>query len=339
VTAITDTPIAGASMQHDNDNVRVDIPADAYVVKAIFDDIPGDDIASEILEHVERTGEPHTWRGRTHKGGRMMDSAAGNDNRPSYLKNPRIASRGEWIGNEFYPDTRFHKKPQAAIDAAKAEDRILERRERVRLGKRAAIGKDWDGRADNDNINWPLATALLREGNTELLKAAVAYRRIHAQAHCGAVLGGSSAPLGKGMALDQRTHITASGNVVYKGARSVETAEPESQPTMKVLPYVAEDDGVERNTTRVPKPWNGDQPVNDMIDAQTKLVALRERLGALVEPLELSVVDGKTYQEVGNSVGVANRAGALGAGRATVHLALLTLRDSLGNIKRSDLAA
>lgn len=66
MTAITDTPIAGASMQHDNDNVRVDIPADAYVVKAIFDDIPGDDIASDILEHVERTGEPHTWRGHTH---------------------------------------------------------------------------------------------------------------------------------------------------------------------------------------------------------------------------------------------------------------------------------
>lgn len=268
-----------------------------------------------------------------------MDGAADNDNRPDFLKTPRIASRGEWIGNEFYPDTRFHKKPQAAIDAAKAEDRILERRERVRLGKRAAIGKDWDGRADNDNINWPLATALLREGNTELLKAAVAYRRIHAQAHCGAVLGGSSAPLGKGMALDQRTHITASGNIVYKGARSVETAEPESQPMMKVLPYVAEDDGIERNVAKVPRPWNGDKPVNDMIDAQTKLIALRERLGALVEPLELSVVDGKTYQEVGNSLGEAHKVPATSAGRTVVHLALLTARDAFGSIKRPDLAA
>lgn len=207
--------------------------------------------------------------------------------------------------------------------------------QKVRLAYRAKKGADYDGAA-NDNINWPLATSLIREGNTELLKAAMAYRRIHDTAKSEAVLGGTSAPLGAGMSLDQRTHIKPNGSIAYKGARKVDYVE--GQATMKVPPYAREDDGVERNVVRIPKQWNGDKPVNDMIDAQNKLEELRRVVGPLVEPLEMAVIDGETYQTIGNSLGVANRAGALGAGRATVHMALVAVRSALGELQRKDLA-
>lgn len=218
----------------------------------------------------------------------------------------------------------------------KPHEREAVHAQKVRLAARAKRGADYDGAA-NDNIAWPLATSLIREGNTELLKAAMAYRRIHDTAKSEAVLGGTSAPLGAGMSLDQRTHIKPNGSIAYKGARKVDYVE--GQATMKVPPYVNDEDGIERNVVRIPRPWNGDRPVNDMIDAEGKLEFLRAIIGPLVEPLEMAVVDGATYQEIGNSVGVANRAGALGAGRATVHLALLRVRDALGELRREDLAA
>lgn len=232
----------------------------------------------------------------------------------------------------------LHRNKQQIADAMKAE-RAAMRKQKVRLGKRAKIGADWDGRADNDNINWPLATSLIREGNTELLKAAVAYRRIHAQANSGAVLGGGAAVLREGMSLDRHIHLRENGTIAYKHARQSEAASVEFPAKMKVKPYANDEDGVERNAVRVPKPWNGDQPVNDMIDAQGKLSGLRHRLGVLVEPLEMAVIDGATYQQVGNASGVADRSGSISAGRAVVHLALLSVRDALGNVRRQDLAA
>lgn len=258
---------------------------------------------------------------------------------PTFITNPRIAAHGEWVGGEFIPDTPFHKISKEEREAKRKAEWHAMHKERARLAVRMKIGKDWDGKADNDNINWPLATSLVREGNTELLKAAMAYRRLHDQANSGSVLGGSSAPLGKGMSLDQRTHITANGNIAYKGVRTVETSEPERAATMKVQPYRVEDDGEERNVAKIPKPWNGDQPVNDRIDAQAKLDGLRYRLGVLVEPLEMAVIDGATYQAIGNSLGVANRAGAIGAGCAAVHMGLIAVRDMLGHVSRKDLAA
>lgn len=194
------------------------------------------------------------------------------------------------------------------------------------LSRRFAKSKDWDGAADNDNaLNWPLARALVREGNTDLLKVAIEYRRIYDTAKSEAVLGGKSPVKSEGMSLVQRIQQHEDGNVEYKGARKSDAAAADIPPKMKIPAggFSA------TNQTNIPRPWGGDRPVNDMIDAQAKLVRLQVRLGYLCEPLELAVVDGATLETVGNSVGVANRAGAMGAGRAVVHMGLTTVRDIL----------
>ena len=211
--------------------------------------------------------------------------------------------------------------------------------EKRRLAARASYGKDWDGKADNDNVAWPLATSLIREGNLELLKAAMAYRRAYDSAKSEATLGGKGVALKDGFALDRHIHIRASGSIAYKHVRQSEAASVDIPAVAKVAPYANEEDGVERNTVRIPKPWDGDRQVNDMIDAQGKLARLRSSLGALAEPLEMAVIDGATYQAVGNACGVADRSGSIAAGRAIVHIALVAVRDAVGNVRREDLAA
>jgi hypothetical protein len=211
--------------------------------------------------------------------------------------------------------------------------------QKMRLGKRAAIGKDWDGKADNDNIAWPLAKALLAEGNTELLKYAMAYRRIHDTAKSEAMLGGKSVSVRDGIALDRYAYIRPNGTIVYKHARQKKSADVDIPAKQYVAPFEDEEAQVNRNSINIPKPWHGDRPVNDMIDAQGQLAGLRRALGHLCEPFELACIDGRTLAEVGNAAGIANRAGSMGAGRALCHMALFTIRDFLGGVKRSDLAA
>ena len=60
-----------------------------------------------------------------------------------------------------------------------------------------------------------------------------------------------------------------------------------------------------------------------------------------LEPFELAVIDGRTLAEVGNAAGVAARSGAMGAGRAIVHMGLIAVRDALGSkpINYQDLIA
>lgn len=205
-----------------------------------------------------------------------------------------------------------------------------------RLSARSKIGADWDGTAANDNIAWPLATALIREGNMELLKAAIAYRKLNDEANSSAMLGGTSPEIASGYKLDRTTWVRASGGIATK-VRKLESMD--APATMRVSPFEDEDTLVQKNSVKIPKPWNGDAPVNSMIDAQRRLGELRERLGILVEPMEMAVVDGETYQSVGNASGVSDRSGSIAAGRAIVHMALISLRDFIGNVKRSDIDA
>lgn len=211
--------------------------------------------------------------------------------------------------------------------------------QKVRLHARSSIGKDWDGKADNDNINWPLATSLIREGNTELLKAAMAYRKIHTEAYSGAVLGGAGVVMREGFSLDRHTKIRADGTIAYKHVRQREAAEVDIPAKQYVPPFEDEEAQTNHNCIKVPKPWNGDAPVNNKLDSQTRLVALRQHLGILVEPLEMSVVDGATYEAVGRSMGEAHKVPATAVGRSAVHMALISVRDAMGNITRKSLAA
>lgn len=212
--------------------------------------------------------------------------------------------------------------------------------EKRRLYSRSKIGSDWDGKAANDNIAWPLATALVREGNTELLKAAMYYRKVHDTAKSEAKLGGSSVSIGDGVALDRYSYVRPNGSVVYARPRQKQSADVDipakrytSPPSYDTVDHSSEEVKVS-NWSNVPKPWNGDEPVNNMLDAQRRLGELRSWLGPLVEALEMAAIDGATYQEIGNASGVADRSGSIAAGRALVHTGLASLRSALGELKR-----
>lgn len=232
--------------------------------------------------------------------------------------------------------------PARMIYADRERDAV--RVQKSRLADRARYGSEWDGKAANDNIAWPLATALIREGNTELLKAAMYYRKIHDTAKSEALLGGRTVSIGDGMALDRYSYVRPDGTVTYARPRQKQAASVDiparhytsPPPYDNILP--SSEEVKVSNWTNIPKPWKGDEPVNNMIDAQQRLGDLRAVLGILVEPLEMAVVDGETYQAVGNAAGVADRSGSIAAGRAIVHMALVSLRNVLGNVRKSDLS-
>ena len=192
------------------------------------------------------------------------------------------------------------------------------RMQKSRLAKRARIGADWDGKAANDNIAWPLATALVREGNTELLKAAIAYRKLNDEANSSAMLGIGSSCLGS-LQIDDDTILTRGGKVVRLDL-----------PKRKTSPVEVDESGTQSNWSSVPKPWNGDEPVNNMIDARRKLSLVQARLGPLCEAVEMAVVDGSTYKEVGAFLGASGRTEGTAVGRAAVHLGLASIKNDFG---------
>jgi hypothetical protein len=141
------------------------------------------------------------------------------------------------------------------------------------------------------------------------------------------------------MDLDRNVHIRDNGSIAHKHVRQAASANVDIPVKRKTITDAETQQSSEKSDSgwsSVPKPWNGDAPVNNMIDAQRQLSRLQSALGHLCEPFELACIDGRTLQEVGNSVGTANRSGAQGAGRALVHMALVTLRDCLGELRRKD---
>lgn len=216
-----------------------------------------------------------------------------------------------------------------------AEEKKAMRRYKVRIGKRQSIGKDWDGKADNDNIAWPLAKALLAEGSGDLLAYAMKYRKIHDMAKAEVALGFKGTPPPEMTIVHKNRIDESTGRIVYGGEFVLKSAPTDIPATMKA----PTNPDSKKNAAPVPKPWNGDMDLINAMDARGLLAHLQTRLGLLVEPFEMAVVDNATLAEVGNAAGIANRAGSMGAGRALVHTGLFTVRDALGALTRKDIAA
>lgn len=201
--------------------------------------------------------------------------------------------------------------------------------ERARLAIRGNIGKDWDGKAANDNIAWPLAKALLAEGNKELLKYAIAYRRIYNTAKSEVVLGGSAPDLSE-LTLAHVVRAQEDGSVKVGKQVKAKKSEDDELPAKRA---VTANDETSIRSSSVPKPWNGDAPVNAMIDAKTELRRIQLLIGAILDPFEMLVVDGFTLAEAGVAAHATAR-GAMSAGRSIAHMGLIAVRDALrGNEK------
>lgn len=254
---------------------------------------------------------------------------AANDNMP------RMAYRGEWVGDEFFPETS-----QARLDKDEvrekhvAEGKAIKKQIR-RISKRQAVGKDWDGKAANDNPSLPIIKALLAEGNNDLLPALLLYRRVEAAATSDAQLSGQAVgnePLHaeQDLWLDETT-----GAIKRKGEK--QSKSKDSLPWRSQAANVMRWTYTKQLPAQVPTKWNGDAKVIARIDGVQQLARFRSLLGPLVEPFEEAALHGATLEKVGMMAGATNSRSAMAVGRSVIHMALITIRDQAGPITYDDL--
>lgn len=254
---------------------------------------------------------------------------------------PDIASHGEWVGDEFFPDTPFRKLPKAAIEENQRGDKILERRQRVRLGKRAAIGKDWDG-ADNDNEDFPLLAALRRDRDNDSIEFVLAYRRLVALAECeplqGQRVGGDIDVEHVSTNLSEQTekalekakedgwNITSlpGGEIRYKQVRKRKGGTFH----LPALRAVAANDETRVRTAPLAIKFNCDLLI-EQIDAKPILAHVRQVLGPLLDILEDAVLGSRSYTDIGRRKGAKAKPDE--TGRVMVKWAILVAEDALHN--------
>lgn len=185
---------------------------------------------------------------------------------------------------------------------------------RVQAGIAWYSSHRYSGQASNDNQDWPLAKLLRTEGNDAALSIAERYRALYDAANDPVELFGqdaSEAPISHRLEIDEAT-----GKLKDKGEQRIGPAKAAnwglrtdpSQPRPVSKPF--------------PKPWRGDVPIVNQIDAQRDLAMAQAALGWLREAFEAAVVGGETLEAIGRDHGVGNAAGAKGAGRALVFLGL-----------------
>ncbi|MDF2809519.1 MAG: hypothetical protein K0S56_550 [Microvirga sp.] len=228
------------------------------------------------------------------------------------------------------------RRAERIAPAARAEAKAI-KKQKARIAARQSIGKAWDGKADNDNVNWPLVKALFAEGNHDLVKYAIRYRQIEASATSDAQLTGTTPTEGDYLVVAHETSYNGKGELVFGKVRRSLSAEAIGDIPPRQASRTGET--IMHPSAPVAKKWSGDAKVNNMIDDKRLLARLRWRLGVIVEPFEELVLHGKTYEAVGRLMGIGNHAGAKGAACAMAHLGLIAVRDELGELRREDLAA
>lgn len=259
-----------------------------------------------------------------------MKYKAANDNMP------RMAYRGEWYGDEFFPETSQARLDKDEVVSKKKRESGNLRKMAKRIAKRQSIGDGWDGKAANDNPSLPIIKALLAEGNNELLPALLLYRRVEAAATGGAELVGGAAPTSEPLHVEQDLWMDErTGEIKRKGEKRSKSKDS--------LPWRARATDVftwtytKKLPAPVPSKWNGDAKVIARIDGVEQLAKFRAALGPLIEPFEEAAIHGATLEKVGMMAGATSSRSAMAVGRAVVHMALSVIRDRAGPITYDDL--
>ncbi|MBX5303097.1 hypothetical protein HJB93_28350 [Rhizobium sp. NLR12b] len=249
---------------------------------------------------------------------------------------PRMAYRGVWCGDQFFPESS-----QARLDKKEVREKLVNEGKAIkkqirRISKRQAVGKEWDGKAANDNPSLPIIKALLAEGNNDLLPALLLYRRVEAAATSGAELVGNAIgtePLQaeQELWLDEKT-----GAIQRKGQK--QSKAKDAQPWRAQATDVFKWTYTKQLPAQVPTKWNGDVKVIARIDGKRQLAELRALLGPLVQPFEEAALHGATLEKVGMMAmtGATSSRSAMAVGKAVVHMALSVIRDRTGPITYDD---
>lgn len=249
--------------------------------------------------------------------------------------NSKPVSVASCDGSDDIADIR-RRRAERVSAAQRAEAKAV-KRQKARIAARQSIGDGWDGRADNDNVNWPLVKALFAEGNHDLVKYAIRYRQIEASATSGAQLTGQTPTDGDYLVVAHETAFNNNGEIVYGKVRRSRSADAIGSTPPRQANRATET--TMKPSGPVPKKWNGDAKVNAMLDDRVLLARLRARLGVIVEPFEELVLHGATLEKVGRSMGAGNVRAAMSSAKTIAHLGLISVRDELGELRREDLAA
>jgi len=254
---------------------------------------------------------------------------------------PRMAFRGEWVGNTFYPDTSQARLDRVEIEhKAKDGERIIAA-ERHRHTIRQAIGNP---AADNQNEHWPLITALRRDKDTDSIAFVLKYRKLVALAACEPLQGlrvlGANLELvridrnnlgeeNKAAFCEMKPDDTAlKGGEIKQGHVRKRIGVGFDLPARKA---VAANDETQFRTAPLAHKFSCDLLI-EQIDAKPVLAEVRRSIGAVLDSFEDAVLGGKTYAEIGEKAGFSVKPDV--AGKALVKAGILAAETTLHDIER-----
>ncbi|OVE92247.1 hypothetical protein B7W89_07680 [Agrobacterium tumefaciens] len=203
-----------------------------------------------------------------------------------------------------------------------------------RIGKRQSKGDGWNGAA-NDNVSMPAIRWLLTQKKDEMLKPLLAYIRLDREANSGAELIGNTYTTQDLLQVDQNTWIDPkTGELKYKGERrltGIDFTGREHAGKSKADPMQ-----IKKAPASVPKPFMGDKPVIERMDAKPKLERLRTALGPLLEPFEELALYGKKLEAVGWTAGASNERAAMSIGGSILLMGLSCVAGELMAMRRQE---
>ena len=258
---------------------------------------------------------------------------------------PRMAFRGEWIGDEFFPETSQARLDKEEVTGKKERETSAIRRITTMIAKRQAIGDGWSGRAANDNHEpLPLITALVRDGRDDEVAIIRRYR------YLADVVGTSPfgdtvmAGTGDGVEVAVRTGFPDQAREVAEAADGNWKSLPEGdlvqhevrQTTKQKLSFGSRCKPANDNSASAAVPLSlgyGEDAMIARMDGEPILRQLRAALGPLLGVFEDAALDGATFTAIGEARGYSGKQ-ASAAGRALVYAGVDVVSTTLCDIDK-----
>jgi hypothetical protein len=277
----------------------------------------------------------------------QMKYVASNDNIRNLLDNPQATYADDDSPIGAPKARQWTVASKAAGKERRAAEAVVMRSAIAAIAERQAIGKSWDGAA-NDNIDIPLLKLLKRDTDGHHIKTVIRYRALVALCSVEP-LQGQEIRLADGFASDRVTlpllgpeevdkaakdgfpvDRIRGGNISYKEVRKRRGTF--SLPATRAVDQSEESSMPRTVSTAVRFTVN---TLHDAIDSKPVLAELRAALGPLCDLFEAAVLDGQTMTEIGASMGAVEKA-AGGTGRAVIMRALDVLKDTWDDIEKRE---
>jgi hypothetical protein len=275
---------------------------------------------------------------------------AANDNEPVFdrgrqqelelLDNPAAPVRDDDTPTGIRPifDKELVKRKREAEKAA------MELAKAAIAARQQKRGDDWDGAA-NDNEDFPLLSALRREGDNDSIDLALKYRKLVALAECeplqGQRVGGDLPTEYRSTNLTTQTNeaIEAAvrnnwdgdrltgGDIRYKQVKKRKGGTfhlPAKQA-------VTVNDETKVRTAPLAMKFDFDLIIYQ-IDAKRILAGVRAAIGPLLDPFEDAVLGGQTYTQIGRREDIEVKPDV--AGKALVKRAIIAAEGAFCDIER-----